>query len=1006
MCTNHYYPILIPSQLIRDLVPVALKESHSNINKLLPKKKTKYCYDSKDATSKDQANGASCSEGATDICYSSADMLDQGACSADMCDNDPCDDFYLPFTPLQQAAYHGNRDVIKAVLSANVLAIDPKIKVAEQGWEFSNMTAAQIAQQRGHLRSAKLIEDFSKSIMISNKKSQNQRINRHRKRNHDDVALGYNGSGNDNHKMQLDNSDEEEEEDTQSVLPDSPHSSPASSRCSSPAPSEISEMISTPFNFNFNSSGMSGMEEEGEEIQIQMQKQQKQQKKKNNTRGQSLFVDTSASTIANANVNDLVRGASERLHVTYADMNSPTSTREGSRSVRTCSNENLDQDENEIGTCSVVDSGTGVRAAGAGVVVSDVASDEALIAATSHVANVKKSRLRSGSGIHVDMQLEHMAARAAFRAAAVTGLGLGGLGGLGGLPGSGLPLLGGLGRESVCSGSVTSDLMRVGSPPPLDFDGISSSINISSSVTSSSTNTSYAASGFSGSSGQSDSSLNLNLNMNMTPVCINAVTAITAVTAAALSSSSAGGSANTANTTHNHMNRTRSDSCSSQESHNNTDSTSSASAAEIMNGLSNDYNEAFVSDSLKSLKQLPVAGSCDSNGNGVPSHHTISPSFGIGSHSGYLKPTEDRVSVHKIGVDMILYSVYDGHGGRHYAEAVSKQLPILVKQRIESRLFGEGVIVDDTSTSTSSSSSGSEPMLQPQGHAQALTHALTSPEELGDIMRTCMQDIDAKMVEHSRRNFLLKRGGCTATLALVTKTDVIVANVGDSPSVLFDAHTASLLRETTNHSPENEDEFVRASGVGGSFIVGRQSGERRLVSRNGNLGLTRAFGQVEFKLGVEEEQQIVNCQATVDVWNIRQVLAECSQPRTNHMRVDVIDKNKSDNIEVDTDLEDNTGGRLYLALYSDSFTEALTDHPAGTIDSTGRPTQIISNSLSNEDVMVFFSDKLQKCEYDVQRSADYLAEQQVNKFLFNGLYHGDNTSLVLVDLSKHGLELD
>ena len=96
--------------------------------------------------------------------------------------------------------------------------------------------------------------------------------------------------------------------------------------------------------------------------------------------------------------------------------------------------------------------------------------------------------------------------------------------------------------------------------------------------------------------------------------------------------------------------------------------------------------------------------------------------------------------------------------------------------------------------------------------------------------------------------------------------------------------------------------------------------------------------------------------------------------------------------------------RLYLALYSDSFTEALMDHPTSQIDDkAGRRPQIIGNSLENEAVMVLFSTVLTELGYNAQISAQQLVEKQVKKFSFNGKYFGDNTSLILVDLHQ---ELD
>jgi hypothetical protein len=91
--------------------------------------------------------------------------------------------------------------------------------------------------------------------------------------------------------------------------------------------------------------------------------------------------------------------------------------------------------------------------------------------------------------------------------------------------------------------------------------------------------------------------------------------------------------------------------------------------------------------------------------------------------------------------------------------------------------------------------------------------------------------------------------------------------------------------------------------------------------------------------------------------------------------------------------------RCYLALYSDSFTEALRDHRSGRIvASTGRPEQVIGNFLSNQETVEFLLYELKKNAYEVEVAAQDIAETQVHKFFMYNSYFGDNTSIILVDL--------
>ncbi|KAI8093151.1 phosphatase 2C-like domain-containing protein [Halteromyces radiatus] len=79
--------------------------------------------------------------------------------------------------------------------------------------------------------------------------------------------------------------------------------------------------------------------------------------------------------------------------------------------------------------------------------------------------------------------------------------------------------------------------------------------------------------------------------------------------------------------------------------------------------------------------------------------------------------------------------------------------------------------------------------------------------------------------------------GCTAVSALITKDYVLyVANAGDSRAVLcVDGHAIALSQD---HKPTNEKETQRIKDAGGHVEFGRV---------NGNLALSRALGDFEFK---------------------------------------------------------------------------------------------------------------------------------------------------------------
>ncbi|KAI1416160.1 PP2C-domain-containing protein [Hypoxylon sp. FL1857] len=90
--------------------------------------------------------------------------------------------------------------------------------------------------------------------------------------------------------------------------------------------------------------------------------------------------------------------------------------------------------------------------------------------------------------------------------------------------------------------------------------------------------------------------------------------------------------------------------------------------------------------------------------------------------------------------------------------------------------------------------------------------------------------------------------GCTACCGLITSEKIYIANAGDSRSVLGVKGRAKPL--SFDHKPQNEGEKARITAAGGFVDFGRV---------NGNLALSRAIGDFEFKKSAElsPEQQIV-----------------------------------------------------------------------------------------------------------------------------------------------------
>ncbi|KAM0333164.1 hypothetical protein ACHAQA_001824 [Verticillium albo-atrum] len=101
--------------------------------------------------------------------------------------------------------------------------------------------------------------------------------------------------------------------------------------------------------------------------------------------------------------------------------------------------------------------------------------------------------------------------------------------------------------------------------------------------------------------------------------------------------------------------------------------------------------------------------------------------------------------------------------------------------------------------------------------------------------------------------------GCTACVSLINDDKIYVANAGDSRSVLGIKGRAKPLSQ--DHKPQLETEKSRITAAGGFVDFGRV---------NGNLALSRAIGDFEFKKSAElsPEAQIVTAFPDVEIHDI------------------------------------------------------------------------------------------------------------------------------------------
>ncbi|XWS07722.1 hypothetical protein CRYUN_Cryun41cG0014500 [Craigia yunnanensis] len=198
-----------------------------------------------------------------------------------------------------------------------------------------------------------------------------------------------------------------------------------------------------------------------------------------------------------------------------------------------------------------------------------------------------------------------------------------------------------------------------------------------------------------------------------------------------------------------------------------------------------------------------------------------SPKFGMTSVCGRRRDMEDAVSIHPsfckqscqvhVSSDIHFFGVFDGHGCSHVAMKCRDRFHEIVKEEIEA--YGGGKAVEWKRTM----------------------------ERSFERMDKEVQEwtVDAKESSNCRCELQTPQCnvvGSTAVVAVVTPDKIIVANCGDSRSVLCRNGVAFPLSD--DHKPDRPDELLRIQEAGGRVIY--WDGPR--VS--GFLAMSRAIGKL------------------------------------------------------------------------------------------------------------------------------------------------------------------
>lgn len=162
------------------------------------------------------------------------------------------------------------------------------------------------------------------------------------------------------------------------------------------------------------------------------------------------------------------------------------------------------------------------------------------------------------------------------------------------------------------------------------------------------------------------------------------------------------------------------------------------------------------------------------------------------------------------------FGVYDGHCGQNIAKYSGENLYLRVLK---------------------------DPSYKEEKYAEAIINGFLGTDE--DILNDPQLKHDGS--------------GCTAVTALITPTHIYCGNAGDSRCVL--SRDGKAVPLSTDHKPTNETEYKRIQKAGSFVSSGRV---------NGNLALSRAIGDFEFKQNknLPPAEQAITCKPEVVVHQI------------------------------------------------------------------------------------------------------------------------------------------
>eukprot|EP01006_Ploeotia_vitrea_P020904 TRINITY_DN53229_c0_g1_i1.p1 TRINITY_DN53229_c0_g1~~TRINITY_DN53229_c0_g1_i1.p1 ORF type:complete len:651 (+),score=-15.72 TRINITY_DN53229_c0_g1_i1:141-1955(+) len=208
--------------------------------------------------------------------------------------------------------------------------------------------------------------------------------------------------------------------------------------------------------------------------------------------------------------------------------------------------------------------------------------------------------------------------------------------------------------------------------------------------------------------------------------------------------------------------------------------------------------------------------------------------FGVSEEKGFRQTMEDSsviiqhlnigaLSSSKMFCPQSFFGVFDGHGGDQASQYLSQKLHVNIATSLSN---SAPELLNILSNNNTDDRSGSR-----EGRRYEL---------MDEIVNKCLKEsfakTDADFIACSKD----AQHGSTATTCIILGQRLYCANVGDSRTILCRKFQAIPL--SVDHKPGREDESKRIRDAGGFVINNRVMGE---------LAVSRAFGDAEFKKGIQ-----------------------------------------------------------------------------------------------------------------------------------------------------------